>query len=328
MSEYRLIEQTKQGLYCTAGDFYIDPIGEVDKAIITHGHSDHARIGAARYICHEHTEAIIKHRLGSDIRVSTLAYGESHSINGVRISLHPAGHVLGSAQVKVEHKGEVWVVSGDYKLAGDPTCAGFESVTCDVFISESTFGLPIFQWHDNRRIFTDISTWWQNNQAAGQPSIIGAYSLGKAQRIMASVEALGPIILHGAVQQLMPAYLQAGLRFPDYYAASDLPAHIDSSQALIIAPPSAFDSSWSNKYKNAQTALASGWMNIRGNRRRRNVQRGFALSDHADWPALLEAISASQAQEVVIHHGYHAPLVRYLNERGVFARAWATGQTP
>lgn len=316
---------TKQGAYCPTGKFFIDPMGPADNAIITHGHADHARVGAKRYFCHKYSDAILKKRLGEDCNITALEYSEEYDLNGVKFSLHPAGHVLGSAQVRITTPFGIYVFSGDYKLAPDPTCAPFEHLTCDYFITESTFAMPIFRWAANDKIFSQITNWWRNNQKNKQPSVIGAYSLGKAQRILMSVENIGDIYLHGAAFNLMPAYEAASLKFPSYknvLAEEDA----DFSQALIIAPPGAMHSSWGKRFKNANFGLASGWMNVRGNKNRRGVQAGFVLSDHADWPSLLKAVTLSQCKKVYTHHGYGDTLAKYLLSKNIAAQCLAVDQ--
>ena len=315
-----LITHASNGLYCQAGDFYIDPTGQVEIAVITHAHADHARFGASQYICHHHAVPILKKRLGEQVNIKPVCYGEHFKIKDVQLSLHPAGHILGSAQVRLAYNDLVWVVSGDYKLADDPTCEGFEHITCDVFITESTFGLPVFKWQKNHIIMDEINQWWLTNQKNSQPSLVGAYSLGKAQRILAGINAeLGPIYVHGAIQNLLPAYYQAGVNLPDVESIDLRKKNMNYDNALIIAPPSALNSTWAKRFKKANSAFASGWMQIRGNRRNKGVQRGFILSDHADWPSLLKAIKKSQASKVYTMHGYAETLAKYLNEIGIDA---------
>lgn len=319
MSE--LLVNTIKGLYCEIGDFYIDPSQPVGKSIITHGHSDHARASASLSICHHNTVNILKHRLGDEGNYCGLEYQESILINGVKVSLHPAGHILGSAQVRLEFRGEIWVVTGDYKLASDPTCTEYEFVKCHHLITESTFGLPIFKWQENSVLFSEINQWWLGNQQAKKPSLLGAYSLGKAQRIMASIDSsIGPIYLHGAVANLMPCYKLAGIKLPEFKTVDLRNKTQDFYNALIIAPPSALDTPWSSRFVNHSKSFASGWMCIRGNRRRRNLSHGFAISDHADWPGLLTAIKNSEAEEVIVTHGYAEEMSRYLNENNIAAK--------
>jgi putative mRNA 3-end processing factor len=319
-----LVVQRPEGLYCPPGDFYIDPWRPVARAVITHAHSDHARIGHGHYLAARPAEDVLRARLG-EIDLQTLAYGERIVHNGVALSLHPAGHVLGSAQVRLEHGGQVWVASGDYKVAPDPTCAPFEPVKCDVFITESTFGLPIYRWCPDEEIFADINGWWGRNVVAGRASVLTCYSFGKAQRILAGVDAtIGPIIVHGAVEPLNRAYRASGVELPQTRMVTDVKDKADLGRALVICPPSAAASPWMRRFGDAQTAFASGWMQLRGARRRGGYDRGFVLSDHADWPGLLGAIGATGAQRVIVTHGSVPVMVRYLAEQGLRAEAFDT----
>jgi len=319
-----MISLTPAGLYCEAGDFHIDPWLPVARAVITHAHSDHASRGHSHYLVSAAGEHVTRRRIGEG-DLQTLAYGETIQVGGVRVSMHPAGHVLGSAQVRLECAGEVWVVSGDYKLQADPTCAPFEPVKCHTFITESTFGLPIFRWEAPTQLFGLMSDWWRANQAAGRASVVYAYALGKAQRVIASVDAhIGPIYVHGAVEVLNHAYRASGVDLPPTQSVAQLPRGHDLSGALIVAPPSAQGTPWLRRVGDHADAFASGWMQVRGVRRRRAVDRGFALSDHADWPGLLQAIEASSAQRVLVTHGYSDALVRWLRSTGIEAHALAT----
>ena len=292
--------------------------------MITHAHSDHASVGHASYLVARDGEHITRRRVG-DAPIQALAYGEMLDVNGVRVSLHPAGHVLGSSQVRLEYRGEIWVVSGDYKLQPDPTCAPFEPIRCHTFITESTFGLPIYRWRDPLELFAEVTRWWRNNQAEKRASVIYAYALGKAQRILASVDAsTGPIYCHGAVEVMNETYRASGVSLPPTQRASAQPRGHRFDDALIVAPPSAQGTPWTRRFGDHSDAFASGWMQIRGVRRRRALDRGFAVSDHADWPGLLKAISATGAERVIVTHGYGDPLVRWLNGRGVRAERFAT----
>ncbi|WP_082938293.1 ligase-associated DNA damage response exonuclease [Mitsuaria sp. 7] len=322
-----LVVARPEGLYCPPGDFYIDPWRPVDRAVITHGHSDHARVGHAHYLAQHDSAAILRRRLGDDITLQTLAYGEAIVHHGVRLSLHPAGHVLGSAQVRLEHGGRVWVASGDYKLEADGTNAPFEPVRCDTFITESTFGLPIYRWPSQPALFAEINDWWRRNAEAGRASVLYAYALGKAQRLLHGVDAsIGPIVAHGAVEPLNAVYRAAGVRLPPTFNAGD-PA-LDKaalSRALVIAPPSAASSPWLKRFgPDLADAFASGWMQLRGTRRRRGVDRGFVVSDHADWPGLMAAIRGTGAERVFVTHGSVATMVRWLGEQGLRAQGFAT----
>jgi putative mRNA 3-end processing factor len=319
-----LVVQRPEGLYCPPGDFYIDPWRPVARAVITHAHSDHARVGHGHYLAARQAEGVLRTRLG-DIDLQTLAYGERIVHNGVVLSLHPAGHVLGSAQVRLEHGGAVWVASGDYKVAPDRTCAPFEPVKCDVFITESTFGLPIYRWCPDDEIFAGINGWWGRNVVAGRASVLTCYSFGKAQRILSGVDpTIGPIIVHGAVEPLNRAYRAAGVGLPPTQMVVDVKDKADLKRALVICPPSAAASPWMRRFGDAQTAFASGWMQLRGARRRGGYDRGFVLSDHADWPGLLGAIGATGAQRIIVTHGSVPVMVRFLSEQGLQAEGFDT----
>lgn len=316
-----LLRVTERGLYCSAGDFYIDPWQPVTRAIITHAHSDHARPGSKRYLTSTSGASLLRMRIGPVPRIVSQPFGEPLYLNGVQVSLHPAGHLLGSAQVRVEYKGEVWVVSGDYKTQPDNTCEPFEIVPCHTFITESTFGLPIYRWRPQDELFAEINRWWHQNQVQGRTSILFGYSLGKAQRLLAGVDQeIGPILIHGAISGFNNAYRRAGIQLPTTLYADNEAAPQHRGQALVVAPPSAAGSEgWLRKFGPSSQAFASGWMQIRGARRRRAVDRGFVISDHADWDGLLATIHATGAQHIGVTHGYTATLVRYLNEQGLDA---------
>ncbi|WKN30912.1 ligase-associated DNA damage response exonuclease [Porifericola rhodea] len=317
----QLIEFTKKGLYCPQADVFIDPWLPVDKAIITHAHSDHARWGHKYYLAHHNSASILKYRLGQDIHLETLAYSETVDINGVTVSLHPAGHIYGSAQIRLEYEGEVWVVSGDYKLENDGFSTPFEPIKCHSFITESTFGLPIYRWRPQQEVAEEINAWWHANQEVGKASLIGAYSLGKAQRILQSInQSIGPILLHGAVYNTNQALIEGGAplkHFPKLTAETDKDT---ISKALVIAPPSATSSTWARKLRPFSTGIASGWMQIRGMKRRRAADRGFVVSDHADWNDLNKAVGATEAENVYVTHGYTSVFSRWLREKGIAAQ--------
>jgi putative mRNA 3-end processing factor len=321
-----LLRLAQRGLYCEAGDFYIDPWEPVARAVITHAHGDHARWGSERYLCSAECEGVLRTRLGEGALIQGVHWGERVEMSGVHVSLHPAGHILGSAQIRVEHKGEVWVASGDYKTDPDPTCAPFELVRCHTFITESTFGLPIYRWPPEWQVFDEIRAWWANNQREGRTSVLFGYALGKAQRLLAGLAdaEVGPIYTHGAVERLNRDYRAAGVRIADTRYAGELPRGHDFSGSLVVAPPSAAGSTWLRRFGNVSTGFASGWMRIRGARRRRALDRGFVLSDHVDWPSLLAAVEGTGAQRVWVTHGTREPLVRWLTERGIEARAIAS----
>lgn len=322
-----LIERTDDGLYCAAGGFFIDPWNPVPRAVVTHAHADHARWGCGKYLAAQAGRHLLRTRLGETADVATILYGESVNQNGVRISFHPSGHVLGSSQVRLEHNGQVCVVSGDYKLDPDPTCLPFEPVRCHTFITESTFGLPVYRWDPPAKVFGGINSWWRSNKAAGKTSVIYAYSLGKAQRIMAGVDrSIGSIFTHGAVEKMTRAYRESGVELPPTIPVAELtrPKEKQWIEGLVIAPPSASGSPWSRKFEPASAGFASGWMRIRGARRRRSVDRGFVLSDHADWPGLLTAVKESGANRVLATHGFATVLARYLRESGLETDVIAT----
>lgn len=319
-----LVVRRPQGLYCPPGDFYIDPMRAVPRAVITHAHADHARTGHGAYLCAAPGAGVLRARLGR-IALQTLAYGETLLINGVTVSLHPAGHVLGSAQVRLAHGGQVWVVSGDYKTEADPTCTAFEPVRCDCFITESTFALPIYRWRPAEEVFGEVNAWWQANVAAGRPSLLLGYSLGKAQRLLAGVDArIGPIVTHSAMDPLSAAYRAEGVALPETLGLHDVKDPTLWSRALVIAPPNAASGAMGSALAQASSAMASGWMQLRGMRRRGGADQGFVLSDHADWPGLVGAIAATGAQRVIVTHGQEAVLVRFLREQGLQASAMVT----
>ena len=312
----QLLTLDRAGLYCAAGGFHIDPWQPAERAVITHAHADHARGGSRAYLGAAEGEPVLRARLPDDATIQTLRYGERRRIGDVEVSLHPAGHVLGSAQVRIEGGGEVVVVSGDYKLAPDPTCAPFEPVPCTTFVTESTFGLPIYRWQPPEAVFADLRAWWAANAGEGLATVVFAYALGKAQRIAAGLAALGalpgPIACHGALARINQAYADAGVALPAMQPVATAPAGTSWAGALVLAPPSAQGSTWMRRFEPCRTATASGWMTIRGTRRRANVDRGFVLSDHADWPALNTAVDASGASEIWVTHGYRDEFVRWI----------------
>lgn len=355
-----LIVLRPEGLYCTAGRFHIDPWRPVERAVITHAHADHARAGHKHYLAAEAGEKVLRTRLG-EIALQTVRWGERLKLGDVHVSLHPAGHILGSAQVRVERGGEVWVVSGDYKLESDPTCAAFDPVRCDTFITESTFGLPIYRWQPDAQCMAEIARWWQSNASQGRASVLLCYALGKAQRVLAGLAGaqalIGPIVCHGATETVNAAYRASGVALPPTRHASDWrretvkPLRTSTARSkaraaelfgqadatsdvvqgwssdpapLVLAPPSAAGTPWLARFGDASLAFASGWMRIRGARRRRAVDRGFVLSDHADWPGLLSAISATGACRVIVTHGFEAAIVRQLSLKGLHAQALRT----
>lgn len=312
-----MLRFTPKGIYCIPGRFYIDPWRPVDRAVITHGHSDHARWGMKQYLCHHYTVPILKSRIGPDIAVQGIGYDELITVNGVKVSLHPAGHIIGSAQVRMEYEGKISVVSGDYKIQDDGLSTPFELVSCDEFVTESTFGLPIYNWLTVGQQNDQLRQWVLNNQANGKTSVFIGYSLGKAQRIMKALEGIAPLNVHYSIARLNQAYESAGITLPEYQIAhlrEDV-KHLD--KGIVILPPSLFDSNIIRKIPNKADAICSGWMQVRGARRWRSADAGFAISDHADWNGLLEVIKATGAQKVYVTHGQTAVFTKYLNETGI-----------
>lgn len=339
-----LVVAGRDGLHCPRGGFVIDPWRPVPVAVITHAHGDHARRGAGRYIAAAPGVPILRQRLGHDIDVVGLEYGESIELGAggargsrgaVRVSLHPAGHCLGSAQVRIEDGDRVAVVAGDYKRAPDPTCAAFEVIPCELFVTEATFALPVYRWDPTTQVIEAIRAWWMENRAAGRTSVLFCYALGKAQRLLAEI-ARGwpvpePVIVHGALAALNERYLEQGVELAPTRLLSEGASRrrgtVVGQGALVLAPPSAAGSPWMRRFGPARlvdTAFASGWMRLRGIRRRRGYDRGFVISDHADWPDLLRTITATGARRVLCTHGYTGVLARYLREQGLDAAAVQT----
>ncbi|MGP1310826.1 MAG: ligase-associated DNA damage response exonuclease [Phycisphaerales bacterium] len=313
-----LVEPTEHGLYCAAGDFHVDPWRPVPRAVVTHAHADHAAWGCDSYLCAARGREVLAQRLSPDARIQPLEWNTPLDINGVGVSLHPAGHILGSAQVRLEHRGAVTVVSGDYKTDPDPTCDPFEPVRCDVFITESTFGLPIYRWPAQRDVFNEINEWWRDCQAQGRTAVLFSYALGKAQRLLAGIDpSIGPILVHGAMTKFDEPYRAAGVDLPETIHATADNAKQHKGRALVLAPPSANDARWLRKFGPVSLAMASGWMRIRGTRRRRSLDRGFVLSDHCDWPGLLHAIRETDASSIGVTHGAATPLARHLESFGL-----------
>lgn len=320
-----MLELNDNGLYCRSGDFYIDPWKPVSRAVITHAHADHARWGHEHYLAQHHNLVILRQRLGKDISVQTVGYGEDININGVKVTLYPAGHIPGSAQVRIEYRGEVWVVSGDYKIQNDGLSEPFEPVKCDTFITESTFGLPVYKWSPQDEIIGQIESWWQNNLSDNRTSILFVYSLGKAQRILNSIDrSIGEIFVHGAVHNVNKTLIYQGIDLPRVERFSSSVPKERYTGSLVLAPPSAIQSPWTRRFNPSSTAIASGWMMIRGNKRNRSVDTGFVLSDHADWNGLNETIRETGAEKVLVTHGYRESMVRWLREKGYCSESLET----
>ncbi|HEY2348883.1 MAG TPA: ligase-associated DNA damage response exonuclease [Puia sp.] len=312
-----LLTFTERGIYCPQGDFYIDPWKPVPHAVISHAHSDHARAGNGTYLCHHDSKPILILRLG-DISVQSVAWAEPVYLNGVKLSLHPAGHIIGSSQVRVEYQETVWVVSGDYKTENDGISGEMEIVACDVFITESTFGLPVYKWKPQQEIFYDMQNWILRNRENGNNSVLIAYSLGKAQRILKAIEKIASVIyVHGAIWNVHQALVKAGISLPEVKRITPEMNKNNFNTDIIIAPPSADQSPWMNRFSPYAVGICSGWMQVRGNARRRNADAGFALSDHADWNGLISVIHACGAKKVFVTHGFQSVFSRYLNETGI-----------
>ncbi len=317
-----LLRMTERGLHCPVGGFYIDPSQSVDRAVVSHAHSDHARWGCRHYLASKAGEHLLRMRMNEDAEFQFLEYGESITVGGVKVSFHPAGHILGSAQIRLEHGGKIAVVTGDYKLGPDPTCASWEPVPCHLLVTESTFGLPVYRWQDQQTIFDDINAWWRENCNRGKCSVIYGYAVGKSQRILAGLDVgIGPIYTHGAVEKGCEAYRRSGVRLPETTYVGELKSKHDYRGGIVVAVPSAHGTPWMRKFGRVSTAMASGWMAVRGARRRRSVDRGFVLSDHVDWPSLMDAVTACDPEQVWVTHGYSAVVARYLGENGRSAKS-------
>jgi putative mRNA 3-end processing factor len=326
-SQDDLVVLRPEGLYCPAGDFHIDPWRPVARAVITHAHGDHARPGMGRYHCARPGLSLLRWRLGEDAVIEAHDYGQRFGLGGVEVSLHPAGHVLGSAQVRIDDGRQVWVASGDYKRQPDPTCAPFEPLRCDTFITEATFALPVYRWPDTAAVAADILRWRAECEARGEAAVLLCYALGKAQRLLAELQRLdAPTVwLHGAIANGVRAYRDAGVALPGCETVAEQERRADAAGRLVLAPPSVAGGTWLRRFGRWQLGFASGWMRLRGNRRRRNLDRGFVISDHADWPALLATIEQTGARRVIATHGDSDALIRYLQDRGVAAETFRTG---
>jgi putative mRNA 3-end processing factor len=313
-----LIKFTDKGIFCKQGDFYIDPWKPVRQAIITHGHADHSKWGNDAYLCHELSKPILLQRLG-EVNIETLPYNKAITINGVKVSLHPAGHVIGSAQIRLEYKGEVCVVSGDYKVEYDGISTAFEPIKCHTFVSESTFGLPIYKWKPQAEIFKNISDWAFTNIEQGKTTVLVAYSLGKAQRLIKNLNGFGPIYVHQAIANLNERFIEVGVDLPETIRITADIKKDAMQQGIVIVPPALAEGRWIKTLSHAATGICSGWMQVRAGRRWKSADAGFALSDHADWPGLLDTIKATEAEHVFVTHGFTATFSRYLNEIGIHA---------
>lgn len=314
-----MIQFTSKGIYCVPGKFYLDPWQPVDMAIITHGHADHAYPGMKKYLCHHFTVGILKSRIGPDIKVEGLAYNQAVHINGVKVSLHPAGHIIGSAQIRMEYKGKVTVFTGDYKIQDDGLSTAFEPVKCHELITESTFGLPIYRWESVVAQNQRLNAWIAHNQGHKKTSVFIGYSLGKSQRILNAVKDMGEIYVHYSIAKLNMAYSDAGIQFPPYQIVDLKEGSKQLDGKIVLLPPALLDTQLLQKIPHVAYAICSGWMQIRGARRWRSADAGFAISDHADWNGLLQAVIESSAEKVYVTHGQTAVFSKYLNEIGIEA---------
>ena len=324
----RMLAETDAGLYCADGDFHVDPWGPVPRALITHAHGDHARAGSAAYLCADACAPLLRRRFGPEAVVESVAYGQPIAMGSTRVSFHPAGHVLGSAQIRIEGPDGVWVVAGDYKRAADPTCAPFEVVRCDAFVTESTFGLPIYRWDETQVVIDELAAWWDANRARGLASVVFCYTIGKAQRLLAELMRVtdASVLVHGMLQPMIEVYREAGVAMLPTATLVDRPRGTSFAGSLILAPLSARGTPWMRRIGELSDGLASGLMRVRGVRRQRAYDRGFVLSDHADWPALLDTVRDTGAGRVFATHGHAEPLARYLREQGydagILRTAW------
>ncbi len=315
----RLVKPTKRGLYCEAGDFFIDPWLPVKAAVVTHAHADHARPGSKRYLCASPSLPLVSERIGKGAQIESAPFGERIQRNGVTVSFHPAGHILGSAQVRIEHRGEVCVITGDYKREPDQSAEPFEVVPCGHLITEATFGMPIYRW-DTKRQIREMREWVEKNRKEGATSILYGYSLGKAQRILSELRDLQiPFVVHGAVKRFVDLYRAAGIDLPQVHHGNAAARNLVRGKGVVVSPPSAMNTSWVQKFRPYEEAFVSGWMQLRGKRKQRKTNRGFVLSDHVDWNGILDTVRESGAETVGVTHGREGILVRYLQEQGLEA---------
>ncbi|HJZ85265.1 MAG TPA: ligase-associated DNA damage response exonuclease [Polyangia bacterium] len=333
-----MLAVTPAGLYCARGGFHIDPWQPVERALITHAHADHARPGSVSYLCAAPCAPLLAARVGAGAEVRSLAYGETLTLDGpgpgsggvgggIAVSFHPSGHILGAAQIRLQAEGAVWVVSGDYKRAPDPTCPPFEPLRCDVFVSEASYALPIYRWDEPAAVIDEIVAWWDAAAAAARAAVLFCYALGKGQRILAELALRRPertVFVHGALASWLALYRAAGVRLPPTELVVETQKGRAFAGELVLAPPSARGSVWMRRFGEHETGFASGWMRVRGTRRRQGYDRGFALSDHADWPSLLQTVRETGARRVLTMHGFAEPLARHLREQGVEASALST----
>jgi len=316
----KLLKYTKKGLYCSQADIYIDPAGKTNRAIITHAHSDHARRGSDSYLAHPVTALLMRHRLGSKINVQELEYGRKVNINGISISLHPAGHVPGSAQVRLEGCGEIAVISGDYKLENDRLSTPFEPVKCDVFVTETTFALPIYKWEPQEIIYKKINDWWLRNKKNGIVSVIGGYSLGKAQRILKHLDtSTGKIFTHPVIEDVNEILRDSKFGLPETHRLNENTAYKELKGNIVIGPPSFTGGGSIKDTGKYSIGYASGWLKTRKAWGWQSIDIGFALSDHCDWDGLNMAVKLTGAEKVFATHGFTKQYVKWLRENEISA---------
>ena len=323
----RMLIKTEKGLYCPAGDFYIDPMGAAERAVITHAHSDHARRGSQQYYCTKPGVGLLRARLGKNISVHGIDYREKIQFGGVQVSFHAAGHILGSAQIRMEGNGEVWVVSGDYKREADPTCEPFEPVPCDVFVTEATFGTPGYRWHRDADLGREIFDWWQENAARGCNSVLFAYALGKSQRVLGALAPLTKraVYCHPAVTEINKCYRESGIVLAPTHCLSEVESSRVLRGELVLVPPAFLQSEQAQVLGDGyRTAFASGWMSKRATDGKiygygDGYDHGFVMSDHADWADLVRTVLETGAQRVYVQHRGQGALVRHLRSLGLRA---------
>ncbi|MDZ4709369.1 MAG: ligase-associated DNA damage response exonuclease [Saprospiraceae bacterium] len=323
-----LLTFTAKGIYCPRADVYIDPHKPVSRALITHGHSDHAILGHRYYLCTALTAAILKYRLGSFIQIQTVEYAQPVLINQVRFSFHPAGHIPGSAQIRVSYLDEIWVVTGDYKTEVDEICEAYELIPCHTLITETTFALPVYQWKPQKQIIREILEWYNYNLNSGQTTVLLAYALGKSQRLIHHIPADIPVYTHGSVEQTTEVLRKAGLGLRPTIPVSSRVSKKEIQKGITIAPSSVLNSLWIRSLVNPVTATISGWMALINNRKKQAADHGFTLSDHVDWPSLNEVIKQSGTQKVFATHGYTSLYVDWLCSRGYDAEIVSSAKQP
>ncbi len=324
MKNSDLLRPDAGGLYCEAGDFWIDPLKPVGRAIVTHAHADHARSGSGDYHTATENLPILSARIGEGAPHHGHEWEKPFELGATRVTLFPAGHIFGSSWVRIESDGDTWGVSGDFKRAPDPTCRSFQPAPVDVWLTECTFGLPVYRWPQPEQVIDEIHAWWQDCRRDNRPAVLFCYALGKAQRVLAELAGRTdqPVWLHGAMRPLVDAYRQAGVEMLPTRMVSDAEKGEKFGGQLVLAPPSAAGSTWMRRFPRHASGFVSGWMRIRGNRRRRGYDRGFVMSDHADWPALVDTVADMGAARVVTIHGNGEALAGYLHSQGLQAESW------